>query len=147
MRNAESHMADTAIGLSPDAPPEGAPHNVEAPGQSALQPGWGTRIAIIGFAASLALFAGAFLQQGIDAWIYGPLPEGVITCADGFEKVCMALLLLLNPQLFAFMVVSVVIPSAWMPSSIANALFLVLIPAWWLLLARLSAQRPQANTR
>ena len=123
-------------------PPEAVPHCVAPSGRWALQRSWGVHLAIVGLAASLALFAGAFLQQGVDAWIYGPLPEGVITCPDGFEKACMAFLLLLNPQLFVFMVVSVVLPSAWLPPSIANPLFLALIPAWWGLLARLSAQRP-----
>ena len=117
------------------------PHAFATLGRPALQRRSGLHVAVVGFAASVALFAGVLLQRGVDAWIYGPFPEGVVTCAGTFEKLCLALLLLFNPQLFAFIVASLALPSAQLPASVANALFLSLFPAWWGLLAWLTRSR------
>ena len=120
-------------------------HGIASSDQLSFQPGRAVHVAIVGLALTLAFFAGAFLQRGVDAWIYGPLPAGVITCSDPFERVCIALLLLLNPQLLAFISAFVVLPLAWLPAVFANALFVALIPAWWGLVAWL-AKQPSRHT-
>ena len=115
--------------------PRGSTHN------------WGFHVAIVGLSTSLALLAATFLQQGIDAFIYGPPPEGVISGADRFEQLCIGLLLLLNPPLPPLMLLTEVLFAAWLPPSVANALFLIVLPAWWGLLAWLMARRSEPASR